>query len=86
MSPLLRDVLLSEARFRIVDCPSPPDAAIVDMAWVLREAFQRVDLASVEAAAARALADPFSEFVWQWELFPLLKAVLHQAYNCYRWR
>ena len=87
LCPLLRDIMLSEARFGLDACPSPPDPrARLDMTWVLREAFQRIDIHNIEAALARTISKPFSECVWHGELFPLMKAVVNKAYPflCYR--
>ncbi|EIE26926.1 hypothetical protein COCSUDRAFT_59427 [Coccomyxa subellipsoidea C-169] len=84
--PLLRDVMLAEARFGLDSCPAPPDLTTLDMAWVLREAFQRIDIHNIEAAAARTKSKPFSEYIWHGELFPLMKAIVYKAYPslCYR--
>lgn len=84
--PLLRDVLLAEARFRLDSCPEPPDPTMLDMTWVLREAFQRIDINNIEAAAAHTKSKPFSEYIWHGELFPLMKAIVEKAYPflCYR--
>lgn len=85
-SPLLRDVMLAEARFGLESCTAPPDPTKLDMTWVLRESFQRIDIHNIEAAAARTKSEPFSEYIWHGELFPLVKAIVNQACPslCYR--
>lgn len=84
--PLLRDVMLAAARFGLDSCPAPPDPTTLNMTWVLREAFQRIDIHNIEAAAARTKSKPFSEYIWHGELFPLMKAIVNKAYPslCYR--
>ncbi|CAL8471119.1 g10661 [Coccomyxa elongata] len=79
-SPLQQDVMLMEARFTLHACPSPPDLTKLDMQWVLREAFRRVDIRNIKAATAGAKSSPFSEHVWHGELLPLIKAIINKAY------
>lgn len=80
-SPLLRDVMLMEARFTLHACTPPPDPNKLDMQWVLREALRRVDVRNIKAATAGAKSSPFSEHVWHAELFPLIKAIINKAYS-----
>lgn len=72
--------MLTEARFTLHACPSPPDPTKLDLQWVLREAFRRVDIRNIEAATAGTKSRPFSEYAWHTELFPLIKAITNKAY------
>lgn len=61
------------------------DPTTLDMTWVLREAFQRIDIHNIEAAAARTKSKPFSEYIWHGELFPLMKAIVCGGRAIYLW-
>lgn len=47
--PLLRDVLLMEARFRLHTCPVPASTDTLDMQWILRESISRVLRENIQA-------------------------------------
>ncbi|CAL8471068.1 g10610 [Coccomyxa elongata] len=80
-SPLLRNIMLMEARFKLQARPPTPNRTELDMQWVLREAFRRVDIRNIKAATAGAKSSPFSENIWHGELFPLIKAIINKAYS-----
>ncbi len=84
--PLLRDVLMTEARFSLFTCPLPPDRDCLDMKWILQQSIPQINIANVQARAARTANKLFSEYVWQGELFPIVKAIVSSAYPllCYR--
>ena len=78
--PLLRDVLLMEARFGLHTCPVPDTKDTLDMQWVLRESIARIQRENIQAEAAQTACKPFSEYVWQGELFSIVKAIVRTAY------
>jgi len=78
--PLLRDVLMMEARFGLHTCPVPARRDTLDMQWVLRESIARIQLENIQAEAAQTACKPFSEYVWQGELFSIVKAIVRTAY------
>ena len=83
---MLRDVMLTEARFGLETCPTPVNPFELDMRWVLTEAVSRVDMRNITAPAAQTVLKAFSEYAWQGELFPLIRALVDRAYPhlCYR--
>ena len=78
--PLLRDVLLMEARFGLRTCPVPAESDTLDMQWVLRESVSRIQPENIQAEAAQTACKPFSEYFWQGELFLIIKAIVKTAY------
>ncbi len=78
--PLLRDLLLLEARFGLHTCPAPAERDTLDMQWVLRESISKIQPENIPAEAAQTACKPFSEYLWQGELFSIIKAVVKTAY------
>lgn len=85
-SPLLRDVVLIETSVGLDDCPQPPSSTSADMTWVLREAFQRLNISDISAVAARTDMDAQYLSLLHVELCPLIKAIVRPWQNyAYRW-
>ena len=77
--PLLRDALLLCTRFGLENMPNPPNQEAIHMPWILRYALERVDMANLLSAAARTKTKLWSEYIWQGEVFSLIKSRVNYA-------